>query len=161
MSDELNTNPETADETKTEQPDTTEPHGKEEIDWKAEARKWEARAKADHDAAKNWREYETSQKTEFEKLADELAAARAEASTASTKLLKHEIAVAKGIPAEALSLLHGSNREELETAADALLALIANQSKTNTPKPDLNQGKPASSGSSAADQFAAALTDIL
>lgn len=135
-----------------------------ETDWKAEARKWESRAKAakaDSDAAAKWREYEASLKPVQERLAEELAQAKAEASEASLKLTRFEIAAQKGIPSEAIELLNGSNREELELAADKLLTLIANQSKPNTPKPDLNQGKPASSGSTTADQFAAALADLL
>lgn len=123
----------------------TEPQGKEETDWKAEARKWESRAKADHDAAKAWREYEQSQKSEHEKLAEDLANARAEASQASTTLLRYQIAAEKSIPSDALELLIGSTREELEANADKLLSLIANQSKPKTPKPDENQGKPAPS----------------
>lgn len=125
---------------------TQEPQGTPETDWKAEARKWESRAKADHELANKWREYETSQKSEHEKLADALAQAKAEASEASSKLLKYEVASQKGIPADALDLLVGSNREDLETAADKLLSLIANQSQPKSPRPDENQGKPAPSG---------------
>ncbi|CAB4152576.1 hypothetical protein UFOVP609_16 [uncultured Caudovirales phage] len=138
-----------------------EPQGSPETDWKAEARKWETRAKADHEAANQWREFETNQKSEVEKMADELARFKAEASESSTKLLKFEVASQKGIPAEAMELLNGSTREELERAADKLLSLIADQSKPNTPKPDLNQGKPPVSGVSTGDQFAAALASIL
>lgn len=135
-----------------------------ETDWKAEARKWESRAKAakaDSDAATKWREYEASLKPVQERLAEELAQAKAEASEASLKLTRYEIASQKGVPSEAVELLTGSTREELELAADKLLSLIALQSKPNTPKPDMNQGKPASNGSSTADQFAAALADLL
>lgn len=158
MSEEITTTPTeevTTDET------VSEPQGSQEIDWKAEARKWEARAKADHEAANQWREFETSQKSEVEKMADELARFKAEASESSTKLLKFEIASQKGIPTEALDLLNGSTRQELESSADKLLSLIADQSKPNTPKPDLNQGKPSSGGQSTGDQFAAALANIL
>ena len=132
-------------------------------DWKAEARKWENRAKAakaDSDDAAKWREYETSQKTEHEKLAEKLELAQAAASEASVKLMRYQIASQKGIPSDAIDLLTGSNTEELEAAADKLLTLIASQS-TKTIMPDFNQGKPASSGSSTADQFAAALNDII
>lgn len=133
----------------TEEPTTpevvAEPQGKEETDWKAEARKWESRAKADHELAAKWREYEQSQKSEHEKLAEQLAAAQAEASQASTTLLRYQIAAEKGISGDALDLLTGSTREELETAADKLLSLIADQSKPKAPKPDENQGKPAPS----------------
>ncbi len=141
MSDTIAENPDTT--TTAETPEVQEPQGTPEIDWKAEARKWESRAKADHELANKWREYETSQKSEHEKLADELARFKAEASEASTRLLKYEIAAQKGVPADALDLLHGSSREDLETAADKLLSLIADQSKPKSPKPDENQGKPA------------------
>lgn len=159
MSDEITT--ETTETAPVQPTETQDPQGSTEIDWKAEARKWENRAKADHEAAKNWREFEQSQKSEVEKMSDELARYKAEASEASSKLLKFEVASQKGIPAEALDLLTGSNREELESAADKLLSLIADQSKPNTPKPDVNQGKPSTGGSSTGDQFAAALASIL
>jgi hypothetical protein len=142
MSDEL-----TTENIETETTETTEqPQGSAEVDWKAQARKWEARAKdaqADRELAAKWREYESSQKSEHEKLADELARAKAEASEASSKLLRYQVAAQKGIPADALDLLPGSSLEELETAADKLLSLIADQSKPKTPRPDENQGKPA------------------
>lgn len=134
-----------------------------ETDWKAEARKWESRAKAakaDTEAATKWREYEQSLKPEQERLAEELALAKAEASQAASKLLRFEIASEKGIPNDALDLLNGSSREELESSAEKLLSLIANQSKT-TIKPDLNQGKQSSGTTSTADQFAAALADLI
>lgn len=114
-------------------------------DWKAEARKWESRAKADHELAAKWREYEQSQKSEHEKLADELAKAQAEASQASATLLRYEVAAEKGISGAALDLLIGSTREELTANAEKLLSLIADQSKPKGPKPDENQGKPAPS----------------
>jgi hypothetical protein len=158
MSEEITTLP--TEEVTAKEP-VSEPQGSQEVDWKAEARKWEARAKADHEAANQWREFETSQKSEVEKMADELARFKAEASESSTKLLKFEIASQKGVPTEALDLLHGSTREELEKSADKLLSLIADQSKPNTPKPDLNQGKPSSGGQSTGDQFAAALGSLL
>lgn len=140
---------------------TQDPQGTPEIDWKEQARKWEARAKADHEAAKQWRDFEQSQKSEYEKLAEQLAQEKASASEATAKLLKYEVATQKGIPAEALDLLNGSTREELESAADRLLSLIDNQSKPTAPKPDPNQGKPSAGGTSAGDQFAQALANIL
>jgi len=105
MSDEITEAPQPTETTETvEQPqgETTE------TDWKAEARKWENRAKAakaDSDAAQKWREYEKSQKPEQERLADELAQAKSEATEASTKLMKYEIANQKGIPGDAIDLL--------------------------------------------------------
>ena len=141
-----------------------EPQGEAtETDWKAEARKWEQRAKsakADTEAAQKWREYEQAQKPVQERLAEELAQAKAEASQAASRLLRFEIAAEKGVPNDALDLLNGSSREELESSAEKLLSLIANQSK-QTIKPDVNQGKPASGGSTPAHQFASALSDFI
>lgn len=133
----------TTEETTTEQT-APEPQG-DGTDWKAEARKWESRAKADHDAAKAWREYELSQKSDHEKLAEELARVQAEASQASAELLRFKIAAEKGISGDATKLLKGSSQEELEAEAELLLSLIANQSKPKQPQPDENQGKPAPS----------------
>lgn len=140
MSDEI-TN-ETVEETSTP-PVTEMPQGNDGPDWKAEARKWEARAKADHELANKWREYEDTQKSEHEKLADELARTKAEASQAAAELLRLKIAAEKGITGDATKLLKGSTQEELEAEADLLLSLIADQSKPKSPKPDENQGKPA------------------
>jgi hypothetical protein len=134
-----------------------------ETDWKAEARKWESRAKAakaDSEAAQKWREYEQSQKPEQERLAEELTRLKSEASEASTKLLRYEVANQRGIPADAIDLLNGQTREDLEASADKLMSLIANQSK-NTIKPDVNQGKPANANASTAEQFASALGNLL
>jgi hypothetical protein len=131
-------------------------------DWKAEARKWEARAKAakaDSDDALKWREYEASLKPAQERLAEELAAAKAQADSATAQLLRYEVAAEKGITGEATALLKGNTRDELEAEADILLKLIASQSKT--PRPDANQGKPATGGTATKDQFAAALDSIL
>ena len=132
-----------------EVPVTSEPQGEEtteQTDWKVEARKWEKRAKESNtflEDAKKWREYEAAQKPEQERIAEELVKIKAEAEAAKTQLLRHEIATEKTLPSEALRLLTGSTREELEDSADTLLALIANQSKTKTLAPDTNQGQPA------------------
>lgn len=127
---------------------TEEPQGKPETDWKAEARKWENRAKAskaDSDDALKWREYEAAQKPAQERLAEELETYKAQATQAEATLLRYEIAAEKGISGDATRLLKGTSREELEAEADLLLSLIANTTKPRTPLPDENQGKPASS----------------
>lgn len=141
---------------------TDEPQGeKENTDWKEQARKWESRAKADRDAAAKWREFELSQKSDIEKMNDELAQARTAASEASVKLARYEVATRKGIPAEAIDLLVGTSVDEMEATADKLLSLMAEQSKPTAPKLDLNQGKSSANGVSTADQFASALSNIL
>lgn len=139
MSEELETQTEPTENV------TDEPQGEvqETIDWKAEARKHEKRAKENFEAAQKWNEYEASLKPAQERMAEELAASRAEAESARTELMRLQVAAEKGIPSDAIKLLNGSTREELEDAADVLVALIANQSKPKTPLPDENQGKPA------------------
>jgi hypothetical protein len=144
MSDEITTTEPTVEPVVTEEPQGAPV----ETDWKAEARKWENRAKAakaDSEDATKWREYEAAQKPIQERIAEELAQTKAAAAEAAAKLLRYEVAAAKGITGEATKLLKGSTPEELEAEADLLLSLIASQSKPKTPLPDENQGKPAPS----------------
>lgn len=132
-----------------------------EQDWKALARKWEAQAKRDKENALKWLDYEASQKTVEEKRSEEMAALQNELATERTSRLRLEIAAERGITGEALQLLDGSTREEIEAKADALAALISDNSKPKTPAVDTNQGRAASGGSSTAEQFANALSSIL
>lgn len=158
MSDELNEN---------EEPlvTDTEPQGSEtDTDWKAEARKWEKRAKeanAFREDADKWREYEQSLKPIQERLAEDNAALKAEAESARITLARYEVAAEKQIAPEAIRLLTGSTREELEESADALLALIANQSKPKAPKPDPSQGRPVDGSATPEQQFLAAIENII
>lgn len=142
MSDEITT--ETPEVSTPETETVAEPQGTADVDWKKEARKWETRAKeasAFKEQADKWREYENNQKSEHEKLAEELARAKEEASQASTELLRLKIASEKGITGDALELLTGSTQEELEAKADKLLSLIADQSKPKLSIVDSNQGQ--------------------
>lgn len=108
-----------------------EPHGEQEVDWKAkyeetlaESRKWEKRSKENLDKAKKWDAYEQEGLSEAEKAAQraekaeaELAALKAEAQrNADAK----EVATAAGIP-ESL-LLFCSDREAMEAFAKAYAA---------------------------------------
>jgi hypothetical protein len=160
---EENTTPEvevseTASELSTEVTEVSE------IDWKKEARKWESRAKAaqsDQEAAKKWREYEEALKPVQERQAQELEELKSEAKSAKVNLLRYEVAAENGIPPLAVKLLNGDNKEELEESAQTLLNLLNTEGKQKTLKPDTNQGKPSVGGSSTADQFASALSDLL
>lgn len=109
-----------ADAPKPTAPDTGEK------DWAAEAAKWKALArkhedasKANADKAKRLDELEESQKTELQKAADRAAAAEAKVAEIEARAMRAEVAAAKGVPA---ALLTGSTQEELEAAADALIA---------------------------------------
>lgn len=97
-----------------------------EIDWKKESRKWEDRAKANlaaatanEAAAKRLAEIEEAQKSEAQKVQERLEAAERRAAESEAKALRAEIAASKGVP---VALLAGTTQEELEAAADALIA---------------------------------------
>jgi hypothetical protein len=120
-------------------PETSDAAEQEETNWKAEARKWEARAKENYALANKWKEYEDSSKTEEQKRIEELEAYRKEAEVNKLEALRYKIATEKNIPTSALTLLEGTTEEELVAKADALAALISAQPKT--PAPNQNQGK--------------------
>lgn len=110
-----------------------------EKDWQAEARKWkslsrkhESQAKANADAAKRLKELEDKDKSESERLADELKAAKAEGQKATHGMLRLEVALDKapeGMPVSRVrklaARLQGDTREELEADADELFADFA------------------------------------
>lgn len=112
-------------------PEATPPAPAQETDWKAEARKWEDRAKANTKAAERLAEIEESQKTELQKAADRAAAAEAKATGIEARALRAEVAAAKGIPA---ALLSGATQQELEASADALLAFRGPATRSATPE---------------------------
>lgn len=119
------------------------PENTQETDWKAEARKWESRAKenlaaakANDAAARRLAEIEEAQKTEADKAAERLAAAEKRAAELELRSIRAEVAAAKGVPA---NLLSGSTQEELEAAADALIAFRGEQEPSRLHVP--NEGK--------------------
>ena len=106
----------------------TEP--KPETDWKAEARKWEARAKENKGAAEKLAQIEEANKTEFEK-----AKERAEKAESESKKLKAEIerrqiieqvASDTGVSTSVLSRMIGDTEEEISANAAAVKAAVPN-----------------------------------
>lgn len=89
-----------------------------ETDWKAEARKWEERAKSNKTAFDELTGKYTASESERTELATKVQAFQAEQERAT---LVSEVATAKGVPASAL---RGTTREELEAHADVLADLI-------------------------------------
>lgn len=88
------------------------------VDWKAKAREWEKRAKANSTAAEKLQKIEDAQKTETQKAADAKAAAEAELAKVPTK-------VAEGLR-DHLVKLHKISDEDSElflTASDPELLL--------------------------------------
>lgn len=97
---------------------TEQPHGAE-VDWKAEARKWEARAKANRDAAQELEAMKAAQMSEAEKLQK-----RAEEAEAKVQQYEQErqhatdtaeVAKETGVPASILDCC--TTREQMEHLA--------------------------------------------
>lgn len=99
----------------------------------------EAKAAAEKRAAAaeaRIKEFEDAQKSESEKQAERLAEIERENAELKSAKTRAEVAAAKGVPA---ALLTGSTQEELEAAADALIAF-----RGDAPAPRLhipNEGK--------------------
>jgi len=115
------------------------------IDWKAEARKWERRAKENMEAARRLREAEEAEKTELQKLTERAEAAEKRAAEAEGKLLRLEVAQAKGLTAAQARRLQGATREELEADADELLEAFGAKKKPES-EPESDDGKPDDEG---------------
>jgi gas vesicle protein len=95
--------------------DPTQPEPEKGTDWKAEARKWEDRAKENKTAAEKLAALEESQKTEDQKKADRMAELESKVKGYETrdqvKSWAEEIVKDSDISTE---VLRGSTREELE-----------------------------------------------
>ncbi|MCI6574387.1 MAG: hypothetical protein MSC53_04360 [Arcanobacterium sp.] len=100
-----------------------------ETDWKAEARKWEDRAKANRDEANALKAQlaeASDSRTDLEKALARIGKLEAKNSELEHSALVSEVAQAKGVKP---SLLHGATRAELEANADDLLAWQSEQAK--------------------------------
>lgn len=95
-----------------------------ETDWKAEARKWEARAKENSGAATKLAEIEEANKSEAQKLQEQLAAVQERASAAERDRERLAVIAKHAIPAEYHDLVHGSDAESLEASAAKVKSLI-------------------------------------
>lgn len=104
-------------------------------------------------------EIEQANKSEAERLAEEVSTAKAEADAARAELLRYRVAADHGITdAEDIALfLTGSDEDTLKRQAERLAARNAEQGKPRSPRPDPNQGRTSSGTASTADQFAAAI----
>lgn len=145
--------------------------------WKSLARKHESAAKANSAAAKRLAELEDANKSELEKLADQLKTAESTGTTHAMAALRLDVALDKApdgmSPAKIRSLakrLSGSTREELEADADELFAEFAGpppaedkqqqNSKNVRPTPNLRRQVPIPKDDAKQDT-AAAMNDWL
>jgi hypothetical protein len=101
-------------------------------DWKARAREWERRAKANADAAKRLQEIEDQSKTEAERMAERLQAAETAAQQSQAEALRYRVGLAHGIPLEFIPRLQGATEDELTADAQALAKSLAPAGKSDT-----------------------------
>ena len=103
---------------------------------RSEAAKWRIEAQQ---RAEKLEEYEEANKSEVEKAQGKASKAEQRAAEAEAKLLRYEVAADKQVPADALDLLTGNTREELEAKADKLLSLVKSRTENNE-TPDFDGG---------------------
>lgn len=133
---------------------------KPETDWKAEARKWESRAKANSEAAQRLAEIEDAAKTNEERLQEQVQELSARNAALELGQLRATVATEKGLDGGAARFLAGETREELEESADALAALVGNQGP-RSPEVQMAGIPPTSTPDADERAFAAALRNQL
>ena len=131
-------------ETPAQESPATDAAPKVDVDWKAKAREWENRAKANKSAADELATIKEAQKTEAQKSADRLAAAEKDAVDARRDALRFKIAAKFAIGDEDVDLfLTGNDEETLTRQATRLTARETDRKKQgnfvpkegNNPKP--------------------------
>ena len=103
-----------------------------EVDWKAEARKWEQRAKENSTAAKRLSEIEEASKTEAQKLAERAEAAEKALAEAQADALRSKVIARHAIPEDYHEFVVGSTEDELTAKAEKVQKLIEAQSEAAT-----------------------------
>lgn len=112
------------------------------------AKDLEARVKELEPLAQAAREREDAEKSELTKLNEALSGERDARTKAERELLRYTVAAAKGVPANLAKLLTGTNKEEVEQAADDLLDALGTNKPTMPGRPTgaaLANGKPSQS----------------
>lgn len=104
-------------------------------------------------------EYEAANASELEKANKAKEKAEKEAAESKARLLRFEVAADKQVPADAVDLLTGSTREELEAQADKLLELVKKGAKA----PDFDGGarEPAPEPKSVQEQHRETILSVL
>ena len=115
-----------APETPQDAPKPTPParEADEGTDWKAEARKWEQRAKANADAATRLAQIEDASKTEAQRAAEAQAAAEERAAEAEARALRRDVALEHSLTKDDAALLDGITDEDVMRALAATSLLI-------------------------------------
>lgn len=128
-----------------------------ETDWKAEARKWEQRAKENKSAAERLAEIEESKKSELEKVTERIAATERERDQAKAEALRFRIANEYKLSQEdAMALEHVASEEGMRTVADRLRASAEVGRRTPPPARTLSSGSAGADGATTGRERAAA-----
>lgn len=114
----------------------------------ADRLKREASKYADYDELKakadKFDEHEAANKSEVDKLREQVETLTKSQTAAEAKALRAEVAMAKGLTDAQAKRLSGSTREELEADADELVEMFKGQGNnpppSNRPKPNLAGG---------------------
>lgn len=93
-------------------------------DWKAEARKWESRAKENFSAVEELQKLKDAEKSDLQRAVDAAEAAQNELASTKAEAARLRIAAKHGIGEDHLDLLVGSDETELEAKAAKLAALV-------------------------------------
>lgn len=129
-----------------QQPDDAQPKladaGKKALDAERKAKRDAERRAGELEA--RLRQIEDRDKSDTQRLADQLTAAVTRAETAEHAASRLRVAIAKGLPADLADRLRGDSDSELEADADALLAMVApkvdDAARAPGPRPDMSQG---------------------
>lgn len=84
--------------------------------------------------------FEDAQKTEAERMADQLQTLKAEAAAAKAEALRLRVAAESGLPADLHEFLVGDDEEQVRAQAQKLMAATAAATAPRTPAPDPTQG---------------------
>lgn len=102
-----------------------------EPDWKAEARKWEARAKENSEAAKRLASIEDAAKSDLDKANERAAAAESARMKAESENTRLSVLAEFQIPPDYQGLVKGSDESEIRDTATKVAALIATRTDPN------------------------------
>lgn len=114
-----------------------------EVDWKAKAREWEKRAKANATAAEQLQALEDAKKTEIERIAERATLAERERDETRVELTRYRLAAKYGLDEGDLDFIPAGSDEDMEARAKRLSDRLKAQAPTQHapgPRPDLSQG---------------------
>ncbi|WP_152203631.1 hypothetical protein [Georgenia thermotolerans] len=113
------------------------PPAEDSTDWKAEARKWETRAKENKAAAERLAELEQAQMTEAEKAAARVKAAEERAAQLEAANIRKDVAIQYGLTADDVALLEGvTDADAMRRLAERLARQAREDAAPRSPRPN-------------------------